>query len=161
MKVPFILKNAHKNPTSIVADINFLGLRFKIGTGQSINPEFWLPDVRRAKYIKSYPEGKSINKELEKLEDLINNAVDYFSSNNIKPDAEEFKKMVFETSKPVNNGMKFTDYMELYIDNSSHAIQTLKNYRVALAKIRAWEQETGQILRFSNVDIYFYRSFEK
>jgi site-specific recombinase XerD len=161
MKVPFNLKNAKKNPTSIEAVVRFSGLRFKIASGQSVDPEFWLSDSHRAKYVNAYPEGKQINEALDKLEDKISSAVEYFRELEIKPGSEEFRNKVFDNSKTVNSNMKFADYLESFIENSSLANQTLKNYRVVLSKICAWEKETGQILRFSNVDIHFYRSFEK
>jgi integrase len=162
MPLNFKLNDPKKKITSIQAVVHFKGMRYKIGTGESVNPEFWLNNQRTSIGIK-HPDGKKINNRLDEIEKHLKSAEDYFRDKNQIPDFATFKDKFqeFRDGKKPSADITFVEYLKKFISESSFEYETLKKYKTALNKLTAWETYKERILTFDNIDIHFYTDFEK
>lgn len=159
MGMGFFLKDAKAEKSAIVAIVRFKGQRYKIYTGESVKVAFWLDG--KAATGRKYPEGAFINDKLAVVEADMKGVVNFFNLSNMVPTTQEFKRKYEEMiGKDVGNDY-FTDYVAAQIEKEKRfkSELTTKKYVTALGKLRDYERTHGR-LKFSDINIDFYRSFK-
>lgn len=67
-------------------------MRYKLATGESVNPEFW--DGRRAIPRRAYPEAEIINIHLDRFETRITKTFEPHIINKTAPDISELRRIL-------------------------------------------------------------------
>ncbi len=169
MQIKFFLKDKNSEQTSIVAIIRNKGQRYKIYTVDKVKTLYWNPNTYRCRLQREYLEAKSINEQLDEWEKLLNDALNYFNRELVIPDNKAFKAKVEELlsqkkkdagfAEPESEILYFTDYIEQFIKGVERKPNTLKRYVTTLNLLKRYEGKKK--LRFEDIDMKFYNSFQK
>jgi integrase len=168
MNVNYYLKDKTKPQTAINCIIRYRGQRYKLATGESVNPEFW--DGRRATLRKAYPEAATINIKLDRFETRITKAFEPHIINRTIPTISELRENSSEfrvqssKANTLNSELKtmnFTAYFQSYNATAPIAASTLKKYKTTLRWIKQYEQRQNRRLTFDDVNVQFYTHFRE
>lgn len=165
MPAIFQLKDKSRTTSSIMLIVCFRGQYYKKSTGETTPPKFWNQKAKRCRITKDYPDGEDTNAILDRWESAAKKSLEYFKGFKSLPSAAEFwayfDTVYFKDESKADSG--FVDYMEQYIAGIKgiRAENTVKKYVTALNKLREYEKDTRRILKFSDIDIEFYNSFQR
>lgn len=169
MKVGFYL-NTPKNSTSAIRSITRnKGQRYVISISESVNPKFWNDKIHRCRTVRDYPEASHINARLDDWADIIENAINDFGL--IVPTPKMLRDKVDEIirKRNIEAGGIIENEEEIYLVNfaqklhkeSNVSIGTKKSYMSTINTLIEFESVYKTKLRFIDIDIDFYRKFEK
>lgn len=146
----FYLRDPKARTTAINAHVFILGKLVKFSTKISIPPGQWNATRQRAKVNISFLEGKEINKKLDQLQEIIDkNALKYQLSGEI-PTPQDLVK------KPQAANITFIDFLNEIIKNPRLAQSTRQKYTSTINKLTKYQQHTGKILYFEDINHKFY-----
>lgn len=164
MSVGFFLKDKNKATTYINTVVAFKGKYYKRSTGESISARHWRDGAQRCKET-GFSSGRRINKWLNEIFVATAQACDYFVEKREIPFSGPFWERVdfFLTGGKTVTEVLFLDYFQQYIERYQNvrATETVKKYITTLNKLRTFEESRKLRLKFENIDIFFYRDFEK
>ena len=149
--VRYYLNNPNgKKSTIIIATIHCFGDKHKISTKLSVNPEFWNKNKQVAKTTIEYPQGIQLNFELEKFSNRLNDALKYFSENDIHPTTHILKEELFKNeSKNKQTNLNFWSLFDAFVLEKSAINVDVRNYNNSLRKqLKAGEKVYGAPLSF-------------
>ena len=167
MSVKFYLRSKSSEISSLDVIVRYKGDRFKFPSNISVDPKMWSQEKQRAKEYKYY-DGIYINSALAKLESIYKDALNYFVSQMINPTKKEFeeklKELIYGLNKEVNdNRGLFVPFVQSTIEKlkGDRNPESIKSYNVLLGKLKDFEKEYKTNLSFKDIDLDFYRSFQK
>lgn len=171
MKVHFLIKNKN-NPTNLVCRFKpTQQFDFSTSTGIWINREDWNATKKQVKQRANTTNKDLINSTIRDLEQII---IDKWNKDILlnAPISKNWLKTVIDTyfRRATSNELHlvyFTDWVQKFIDDAPKrlhkgkplSINTIQNYKVAFAKIKAFESNIKTKIRFENIDLKFYRDF--
>ena len=167
MSVKFYLRSKTSEISSLDVIVRYKGDRFKFPSNISMDPKMWSQEKQRAKEYRYY-DGVYINSALVKLESIYKDALNYFVSQMINPTKKEFeeklKELIYGLNKEVNdNRGLFVPFVESTIEKlkGDRNPESIKSYNVLLGKLKEFEKDNKENLSFKDIDLDFYRSFQK
>lgn len=171
MKVHFIIKNKN-NPTNLVCRFKpHQNYDFSNVTGIWVNREDWNATKQQVKQRANTTNKDLINSTLKELEQII---IDKWVKDNLHntPISRNWLKVVINTYfRRANNDelhlIYFTDWVQKFVDDAPKRLykgkhlapKTIQNYKVAFAKLQAFENNIKTKIKFENIDLHFYRDF--
>lgn len=166
MSVGFYLKYKDRESTPIVTKISFKGLTFRRAVGESVPVKYWNAASQRCKEVAEFrTSGRRINKTLNEIFVAAAEAIEYFVEQRSIPVQVEFwaKTDFFKNGGKIVSEIFFTDYFQEYIDRyrNVRAMSTINKYITALRKLQYYEEIRKVRLKFDDIDIKFYRDFER
>ena len=162
-KINFFLKNKKKNQTSIDAIIRYKGKRYVVATGVSVVTEYWNVSSHRCREVRGYPDCLIINSRLDKIEIVLKRLFSNYNLHGLIPGKEDFRadyNSAINGNKPIRDKESVVDYLERFICNSEYEKETLKKYNTTLRWLREYENEFKTRLKFTYIDINFYKQFK-
>lgn len=169
MKVGFYL-NTPKNSTSAIRSITRnKGQRYVISVGESVNPKYWNENTHRCRTVRDYPEASHINTRLDDWAKVIEDAINGFGL--VIPTPKMLRDKVNEIirNRNIEAGGIIDNEEEIYLvtfarkihKESNVSVGTKKSYMSTINTLIEFEAAHKTKLRFIDVDIDFYRKFEK
>lgn len=164
MSVGFFLKDKKKSTTYINTIVAFRGRYFKRSTGESIPVRYWSDSTQRCKE-SGFPAARRINKVLNEIFVAATQACDYFVEHREIPSSDLFWERVdfFSSGGKLAVSVGFVDYLRRYIENRRGRVaqRTVHKYNTLLNKLVEYESVIKRKLKFEDIDINFYRDFER
>jgi len=171
MKVHFLIKNKN-NPTNLVCRFKpTQQFDFSTSTGIWINRDDWNATKQQVKQRANTTNKDLINSTIRDLEQII---IDKWNKDILlnAPISKNWLKTVIDTyfrraTSDELHLVYFTDWVQKFIDDAPKRLHkgkplstnTIQNYKVAFAKIKAFENHIQTKIRFENIDLKFYRDF--
>ena len=142
--VKFYLKNNKKKETLISLSFRYDKKRLFMSTGMKVQSKYWDNKKQRVKKTNQYPQYKSINANLEKLDSIVHNAYNWFLLKEENPNVDQLKKKVDEIrGLRIKSKITFLEYFQLFYD------ELLETNRVAKARIRAYKSTMNYCNHFN------------
>lgn len=164
MSVGFFLKDKKKATTYINTIVAFKGKYFKRSTGESVPVRSWSDSAQRCKEA-GFKDARRINKELNKIFVAATEACDYFVERREIPFPGPFWERVdfFLSGGKIVPSLGFVDYLRNHIDSNRGRLadRTIIKYTTLLNKLIEYETIKKRKLSFEDIDIGFYRDFER
>jgi integrase len=158
----FYLKDKDKEFSRIVCYLRKWGRKYKIYINEEVETDKWISEKHRCITGRNYKDGMAINSRLEKWQEIINSAFNYFATNFIVPTQKEFKDKIEEFAFGENQSNDtFISYVENRMKTMEVASSTMKKYGTMVYHLKKFEKQIGSKLTFKDIDIHFYRSFER
>jgi len=159
--ISFYLSNPERQISAICMLVCFRGKRFRRSIGESVRCSKWSAAKRRIRITDSNREDRDINELMGYWEESALKTVAHFKKcTTYAPDASEFWQQ-FDAlrcggtaSKPMSVVDYFSDFISRYETTRSESC--VKHYRLAQNIIRRFQEETGTIVHFEDIDIVFY-----
>lgn len=165
MSVIFQLKDKSRSTSSILMVVCFKGQYYKKSTGETTPPKYWNQKAKRCRVTRDYLKGDDINSILDKWDSAAKKTIEYFKEYKSLPSPPEFWEYFdSEYYKDANKqDSYFVDFLDRYIEGIKgiRAESTVKKYTTTLNKLREYETDTGHKLKFSDINIEFYNSFQR
>lgn len=166
MSIGFYLKYKDRTSSPLIAKIAFKGMSFRRAVGESVITKFWNPTTQRCRETAEYrSQGRRINKILNENYVAISQSIDYFVDQAIIPNQTEFwtKTDFFLNGGKITSRVFFTDYFQEFIDRHRgvRAASTTRKYVTTIRKVQMYESVRHTRLKFEDIDIKFYRDFER
>lgn len=167
----FIIKGKKKYSSIYIRFWDSKRIDQKTKTGFYVNYKEWDESKQRVKITLSTTDADFINSKLNKLETYIVNRYnrDYNSSNAISKKWLKEAINAFFNRSEANETHKtyFLDWIDNYIDDLPKQLHngkplsnnTIKNYKSAQAKIKAFEKYKNIRYRHEDIDLNFHREF--
>jgi integrase len=168
MSVKFYLRSKNSENSSLNVIICHKGLRLKFSSGIIVNVKYWNQDRQRCKEVINYPDAIFINQAISKIEEIYKDTLNYFVSMLIIPTKKEFEEKVNEMhngnskNRSLENEL-FLPFIEKNIENLKKIREkaTITSYKSCLEKVNKYEVENKIKLTFKDIDVVFYRDFQK
>lgn len=164
MSVGFFLKDKQKATTYINTIVAFKGKYFKRSSGESVIVRYWSDSAQRCK-VGGYNDGRRINKRLNEIFVAATQACDYFVEKRIIPQNVDFWERVdfILSGGKIVTSMRFVDYLRSHIESNRGrlAARTIIKYNTLLNKLTEYESVKKRELGFEDIDMSFYRDFER
>ncbi|MFR9166141.1 MAG: tyrosine-type recombinase/integrase [Dysgonomonas sp.] len=174
------LVDKNKEKTSLQFIIRLKGQRLRFVPGITIETKFWIDNKKWCKENKLYPDGHTINVQIKKYKDIIENILLDFQEKLITPTQKTFKAAVqlkideinYEQGGVVSDNKQkeieefektqlFIPFADSVCDSSYKNKHTLKSYRTIINKLKEYEQEKGLKLKFDDINMSFYNDYRK
>lgn len=145
----------------------FRGQYYRKSTGETTPPKFWNQNAKRCRVTRDNPEGEIANTIIGKWDIAAQKTIEHFKEYKGLPTAPEFWAHFDSEYYKDDTGAKqdgyFTDFIEQYRDSITgvRAVNTVKKYTTTLNKLREYEAEKGHRLKFGDINIEFYNSFQR
>lgn len=143
------------SPTLIYIILRYHGKKFKISTEKSVAPKYWNKRTERVKENKEITNYAKINEDLDKLENILEAAYDFYDKDSIIPEIESLKakynEIVLEPKK-LNSTKTIWDYFDEFVEYQKGRIQlrSAMDYDKALRKhLKATEERFNIPLSFN------------
>lgn len=159
-KFSFLLKDPKsETPTLIYFAVRHGSNRLKYSTGEKINPGQWDKSMYSVK--KGVKGAKGINDQLSRYTSVFRKYTMLVESEDLEFSLIELRTRLDQHFKVVNEKPKttFSDFINDYINRSSKAHNTKRNYRNTLNQIIAFEDHRKKKLQFNEIDLTFYDNF--
>jgi len=148
-----------KGRAPIYAQFDHLKRRFRVYTGEKIDPKYW--SRSKYSYIKpSYNDDSTLDTYLKNVEKTIRKiVVDARNKNKtITPELvkSELLKLTNQNSEATFFPL-FDQYLE--VSKSTKGFNTIKNYKNALHYYNEYKNDEGFEFRFEDLNMAFYDSF--
>jgi len=149
----------------------------KMSSGESIHPDFWNPETRRARETKKFPQYPEFNARLENLENTVFNVYRTFINDKKYPTLGEIKQEVLkQIGKPkvevlgVDNRIGFFDFIQQVIEErksgkvltpggKQFSYNSTKEYSVTFNHLKAFQESRNDRIDFESIDMDFYNSW--
>lgn len=165
MAITFQLKDKKRSTSSIEIFIRFHGASYKKVIGETTPPKFWNQNAKRCRVTRDYPEGEDVNATIGKWDIAAQKTVSHFKEYKGLPSPAEFwAQFDSEYYKDVDKrDGGFAEFLSQYIEEikGARAESTVKKYTTTLNKLREFEADTRQVIKFSDINIEFYNSFKR
>jgi integrase len=167
----FIIKGKSKNSSIYLRFWDSKRFDQKAKTGISVLPEDWSDKKQRLKLKTITTQKDFLNNELNRLEQFITdqynldfNNREYISSHWLK---EKINAYFGRVTTDENYKIYFIEWVDKFIDSAPARLykgqplteRTLKNYKVVLNKLKAFEKYKNRKYRFEQIDLNFYQDF--
>jgi integrase len=169
MKINFKLKDSRKNISHIVCEVYYTDGRLKCSTGESIEPQFWNKQKKRATE-KNYPKGQSINSVLNGFEAIFVTALAIAKANQ-QPLEKTHLSRLFENYRnaitPMSDNAKptFFSYLQNFIDTprlfKGERIQqrSMTTYKELHKKLEYFAKQQKVSIDFSTLNLAMLEKF--
>ena len=165
MSVIFQLKDKSRSTSSVLIVVCFRGQYYKKSTGETTPPKYWNQKKKRCNVPREFIEGSDINAILDKWDVSAKKTIEHFKEYKALPSSTEFwahfNSEYYKDSNKRDN--YFVDFLDQYIEGIKgiRAESTVKKYTTTLNKLREYEADINRNLKFSDIDIDFYNSFQR
>lgn len=163
----FRLHNPAATQTSIFLDVSFRGRRYKKQLGQTIYSADWNETAQRCRIVRRNELAEAINQKIDTWETAVKETIKHFTPLAETPTQEEFwEKFASFLAGPSDKpqGAFFVDFVEEYGRKVESTHSQPYRWRVArLVKLlkEAEERIYRRRLRFEDIDMDFYRAFQR
>lgn len=165
MAITFQLKDKKRSTSGIEIFIRFRGASYKKTIGETTPPKFWNQNTKRCRVTREFLDGEDINMTISKWEIAAQKTLAHFKEYKNLPTPAQFwahfdTEYYKDEDTPDN---LFVDFLSQYIDKmrEARAESTVKKYVTTLNKMRDFETETKRRIKFGDINIEFYNSFQK
>lgn len=166
--VTFTITNKHRPKATILMLISLYGKQYRKSIGIGMPVKYWNDKKKRARTTADF-DGNSINEQIDAWEEIGKKVVKHFTDQKYAPTQEEFAKIIADTEMTTSEDKEdtsqslFCGYFErVYIPRylPVRNAGTVKRYFTALHKLKEYEETTGCKLKFEDINIDFYNTFQ-
>lgn len=174
--VTFYLITPRRERSAIFISIGFKGKQYRRTTKESTLVKYWNPQKHRVRVCRENREANRTNEILDLWQDAASKSLLKFKQWHNAPTLHELFDEIdhlfysgYDSFSPLpvadetadGKEIRFTDYLSRYIERYEQvrSVITVKHYRTAWNKLRAFEQRICRRLSFSDINIDFYNSF--
>lgn len=174
--VTFYLITPRRERSAIFISIVFKGKQYRRTTKESTLVKYWNPQKHRVRVCRENREANRTNEILDLWQDAASKSLLKFKQWHNAPTLHElfdeidrlfysgydlFSPLPVADETADGKEIRFTDYLSRYIERYEQvrSVITVKHYRTAWNKLRAFEQRICRRLSFSDINIDFYNSF--
>jgi integrase len=159
--------------TPINLIINYSYQRVKFYTRESIHPDFWDKENKRAKQTKKFSQYPEFNQRLDNIEATAKDVFRCYQNdhNHEEPSPAEYKKLLETSIKGIKSGIPITliEFVEYFIDETTKKLKTekkedsrnslAKGYGQTLACLKDFAKDNNKRVDFDTMDNEFYTDF--
>lgn len=137
--------------------VTFNGKRVIIGTGIKTDINGWDPDLQRVSL--DYPDSEGHNSWLSTLKEIAERTMGALKHSENELSAEKFRTL-FQKLKPEYSRSFFENFFQFMDSGMSRwSTSTYRKVRTIFKLLRDFEDQTGNILSFANMNEFFLDSF--
>ncbi len=141
----------------VFMSVTFGGHRVIIGTGVKVHMNGWDPGVQRIQ--ESYPGSDDLNNWLETLQDVAGKTMEALRNSSTELNSKNFREL-FQKLKPKYSSGFFALFYKFMESNSARwSKATYQKVRTLYQLLREFEDHSGTILSFQNLDTLFLERF--
>jgi len=169
MNITFVPFDMRKEKTSLRAFVYNRGQEYRVSIGESVLTKYWNENKSRCKLVREYPDGATINKNLDDIEKIITDIVNSYglvtpSESQVRTDFKNYREKMNIESGGVSEKEEvqyFVNYARKFTEDSIRVHETKKHYITTINKLEEFEKQFHSKLRFIDIDIEFYNKFKK
>jgi len=141
----------------VFMSVTFNGKRVIIGTGIKTDIHAWDGDLQRVSL--NYPDSKGFNGWLSTLKEIAERTMHALQHSENALSAEEFRTL-FQKLKPEYSSGFFENFLQFMDSGMSRwSASTYRKVRTIYKLLRDFEDQSGNVLSFANMDEHFLDSF--
>jgi len=167
MNIRFVLFDKRKEKTSIRAFVYHRGQEYRVSVGESVLAKHWSESKGRCKLVRGYPNGATINKNLDDIESILTAIVSSYglitpTETQVRADYKSRRKCINVEGGGVTDETQYlVDYAIKFAKEADRKSGTKRTYQTTITKLRQYEQKYHIKLRFADINIDFYNKFKK
>lgn len=165
MATGFYLKDQTKKKTLIYTIVRYKGERYKHSAGISVDVKYWNADSQVCREVREYSHAQSVNTRLRKVKQACDKVCDEMTVKSRIMIEDEFWNRVgaILNGDAGSNEVLFVDYAKTYAKGRKEIdkTNTAKQYVTTYNKLVEYEKQYHVHLRFEDIDLQFYKKFQK
>lgn len=141
----------------VFMSVTFGGHRVVIGTGVKLDMNGWDAGVQRI--LESYPGSEDLNKLLETMQDIADKTMEALLHSGTEVNPTSFRKLFQQLKPKYSSGFFDLFYRFMEGNSSSWSKATYRKVRSLYNLLREFEDHSGIIISFQNLDALFLERF--
>ncbi len=141
----------------VFMSVTFGGHRVIIGTGVRIDINGWDPGVQRIQ--ESYPGSEDLNKWLETMQDIAGKTMEALINSGTELNPTSFRKLFQQLKPKYSSGFFDLFYRFMEGNSSTWSKATYRKVRSLYKLLREFEDHSGIIISFQDLDALFLERF--
>lgn len=141
----------------VFMSVTFGGHRVIIGTGVRLDMNGWDAGVQRIQ--ESYPGSEDLNKLLETMQDIAGKTMEALIHSGTEVNPTSFRKLFQQLKPKYSSGFFDLFYRFMEGNSSSWSKATYRKVRSLYNLLREFEDHSGNIISFQNLDALFLERF--
>ncbi|MCL1933974.1 MAG: site-specific integrase [Candidatus Azobacteroides sp.] len=169
MNITFVPFDKKKEKTSLRAFVYHRGQEYRISLGESVPVKYWNENKNRCKLVREYPEGPFINKNLDDIEKIITDIINFYglvtpTEIQVRDDYKNYRKnMNVKVGGVIENEeiQYLVNFASKFKNESDRSGSTKDHYGTTINKLIEYQNKFNVKLRFYDIDMSFYNKFKK
>ncbi|MFY0643175.1 MAG: phage integrase SAM-like domain-containing protein [Bacteroidia bacterium] len=160
-KLSFILKDRSNHKTLVYLMFRSKSKRIKLSTGEQINANDWNPKTQRPRITRGNLALTELSSLLDSKMNNCQSALYKLKNENENPSLETIKRTLKSSLRGItdNSSPSLLVFAQQLIETTSRKPQTVKNYKLALGKLKSFEEVYNTKLDYADINIDFYNTF--
>ena len=161
----FILTHKEREVSPIALLVSYMGRRYRLPIGETVKVSLWNSKTKRIKVRGGDEHLAVINDRLDAWQKAADKAIVRFKDREIVPERDELFTKIRELrfGRDIREETILSRYFDTFIERYSgiRSRNRLKQYKLIKGVLLRYERDTGQVLRFDDIDMGFHHSFSK